>query len=472
MHPPRPPYRGAVAAIATFALVIGLAQPALADQAATPAARIASLRGQAAKVRADIDRMNDQVEMVVEEYDSNHEALTRTKAAQARTRQRIAQAGRDLAAGRQQLDQRVWAVYTGGSRAGALAELLGATSLHEALTTEKYQAGVVSGDQDAVAKVEAARRGLQALAAELAGQLRAQRALQARLDQQHKQIEDQLAAQRAYLARLTVAVRRAVEQERQRQEILRRQALARRLAALRAARIRAERERAAARTRAAAGTMAATQVSQPQGAPPAARSGGTAAPARSPAQSRGAAASARSHGSAPAVSPAKASASRPAAAPTASAPPTKQAGKAAPLKRSPPARQHAPAAGHPKRKSKAAQAVGFALAQRGKPYKWAGNGPSSFDCSGLTQAAYRRAGLALPRVAAAQWHAGRHVDLGDLRRGDLVFFAYDLEDPSTIHHVGIYVGGGVMVEAPFTGANVRVSSIGRGDYIGAVRPAS
>jgi cell wall-associated NlpC family hydrolase len=126
----------------------------------------------------------------------------------------------------------------------------------------------------------------------------------------------------------------------------------------------------------------------------------------------------------------------------------------------------------PKPRSKASLAVTFALAQRGKPYRWASSGPGSFDCSGLTQAAYLRAGLSLPRVAAAQWEAGRHIDLGDLRRGDLVFFAYDLKDPRTIHHVGIYVGGGLMVEAPFTGANVRVSSIGRADYIGAVRPAS
>jgi cell wall-associated NlpC family hydrolase len=86
------------------------------------------------------------------------------------------------------------------------------------------------------------------------------------------------------------------------------------------------------------------------------------------------------------------------------------------------------------------------------------------------EAARARAGLAIPRVAAAQWSAGSHVDMGNLRRGDLVFFAYDRQNPSTIHHVGIYLGGGLMVEAPFTGANVRVGSIGRSDDVGAVRP--
>src|SRR6266498_1785225 len=71
---------------------------------------------------------------------------------------------------------------------------------------------------------------------------------------------------------------------------------------------------------------------------------------------------------------------------------------------------------------------------------------------------------------AFQWNAGPHVSMGELRAGDLVFFATSLSDPGTIHHVGMYIGRGLMVEAPFTGANVRVSSIGRADYIGTTRP--
>jgi cell wall-associated NlpC family hydrolase len=78
--------------------------------------------------------------------------------------------------------------------------------------------------------------------------------------------------------------------------------------------------------------------------------------------------------------------------------------------------------------------------------------------------------VAIPRVSAAQWHAGPHVGMDDLEAGDLVFFATSLADPATIHHVDMYIGRGLMVEAPFTGASVRISSIGRADYIGAVRP--
>ena len=60
--------------------------------------------------------------------------------------------------------------------------------------------------------------------------------------------------------------------------------------------------------------------------------------------------------------------------------------------------------------------------------------------------------------------------LGELAAGDLVFFAYNVRAPSTIHHVGMYIGGGAMVEAPYSGARIRTASIGRRDYIGAVRP--
>jgi cell wall-associated NlpC family hydrolase len=85
-------------------------------------------------------------------------------------------------------------------------------------------------------------------------------------------------------------------------------------------------------------------------------------------------------------------------------------------------------------------------------------------------AASRSAGVWLPRVSRAQRHAGPRVGLGSLAPGDLVFFATNTGNPSTIHHVGMYVGGGAMVEAPYSGARVRISSIGRRDYIGAVRP--
>jgi peptidoglycan DL-endopeptidase CwlO len=117
----------------------------------------------------------------------------------------------------------------------------------------------------------------------------------------------------------------------------------------------------------------------------------------------------------------------------------------------------------------AATAVHAALGQLGKPYRWGASGPGEFDCSGLTSWAYRQAGVALPRTSRAQWSAGSHMAVAALLPGDLVFFGTDPHDPGTIHHVGMYVGQGLMVNAPYTGAVVRVEPVHPGDYVGATR---
>jgi cell wall-associated NlpC family hydrolase len=114
-------------------------------------------------------------------------------------------------------------------------------------------------------------------------------------------------------------------------------------------------------------------------------------------------------------------------------------------------------------------AVRWALAQLGDPYRWGATGPDTFDCSGLTSSAYRAAGVSIPRVSRAQWGAGPHVQLANLLPGDLVFYADNPADPSTIHHVGMYIGNGLMVHAPHTGDVVRVASIWRESYAGATR---
>jgi cell wall-associated NlpC family hydrolase len=120
--------------------------------------------------------------------------------------------------------------------------------------------------------------------------------------------------------------------------------------------------------------------------------------------------------------------------------------------------------------------VNWAQEQLGTPYLWGGEGTAEddgrFDCSGLTQAAYREAGIELSRVAADQWNDGPHPERDELLPGDLVFFAWDLEDARTIHHVGIYVGGGHMINAPYTGAVIRFDPIDSADYIGATRPTA
>ena len=112
----------------------------------------------------------------------------------------------------------------------------------------------------------------------------------------------------------------------------------------------------------------------------------------------------------------------------------------------------------------AATAVATARAQLGKPYLWGGAGPDAFDCSGLTRFAWRAAGITLPRDAAAQAVATTPVDLSALLPGDLVFYG------SPIGHVGLYIGGGQMIEAAHSGVPVRVADIHRPDLVGAGRP--
>lgn len=114
--------------------------------------------------------------------------------------------------------------------------------------------------------------------------------------------------------------------------------------------------------------------------------------------------------------------------------------------------------------SRAAQAVAFAYGALGKPYVWGATGPSSFDCSGLTQAAYRSAGVSLPRTTYTQINSGQRVSRSELSPGDLVFFY------SGVSHVGIYVGNGQMIHAPHPGAPVRLAPIDQMPFVGAARP--
>ncbi|QFZ24238.1 C40 family peptidase [Saccharothrix syringae] len=120
-------------------------------------------------------------------------------------------------------------------------------------------------------------------------------------------------------------------------------------------------------------------------------------------------------------------------------------------------------------------AINYACGMRGLPYVWGGNGPDAghtgFDCSGLTKAAYAAAGITLPRTAQTQFDAGPHVPAGQpLLPGDLVFYG----TPGNIHHVGLYIGGGLMINAPTFGQPVQIDNYryDGDDYAGATRPAA
>jgi cell wall-associated NlpC family hydrolase len=109
-------------------------------------------------------------------------------------------------------------------------------------------------------------------------------------------------------------------------------------------------------------------------------------------------------------------------------------------------------------------AVQYAMAQVGNAYVYGAAGPSAFDCSGLTMAAWATAGVSLPHSSSAQYASGRHISESELQPGDLVFYY------SPISHVGMYIGGGKIVNALNPGAGVKVSGLHDMPYVGAVRP--
>ena len=114
------------------------------------------------------------------------------------------------------------------------------------------------------------------------------------------------------------------------------------------------------------------------------------------------------------------------------------------------------------RRAAARQPRSRTRAQIGKPYRYAGAGPDSFDCSGLTMMAWRQGGVSMTHGSQAQWASFPKVPIPNLQPGDLVFFGSS--GPSN-HHVGLYIGGGTMIEAPHTGTFVRYSTIYRPDLV-------
>ncbi len=116
--------------------------------------------------------------------------------------------------------------------------------------------------------------------------------------------------------------------------------------------------------------------------------------------------------------------------------------------------------------TQAEKAVAFAYAQLGKPYVFGASGPNSYDCSGLTMASWASAGISIPRTSFEQWGSLPHVPISQIQPGDILVFNGE-------GHVGLYVGGGMLIDAPHTGLNVEKVALSgwyQSSLIGAVRP--
>jgi cell wall-associated NlpC family hydrolase len=118
----------------------------------------------------------------------------------------------------------------------------------------------------------------------------------------------------------------------------------------------------------------------------------------------------------------------------------------------------------PPQRAPRSEIVSVARKYLGARYVWGATGPNTFDCSGFTSYVYRQVGVSIPRVSRDQINAGERVSRKDIAPGDLVFFG------SPIHHVGMYIGGGMMIHAPNSGDVVKISPAFRSNYVGACRP--
>jgi cell wall-associated NlpC family hydrolase len=419
----------AAALIATAWAVVPLTA-ALADPPAIPSEQeVANSRADAAAHATDVGRaqarlaaadarlqqLGDETEAVIEAYNAARVRLDRATQTAAAATAELAGADQQVQQAQQDMSDFVAASYRSGGQLANVAALLSsggpATYLQQAGALD-----IVSRRQQRAADLLANARIVRQLA-----ERRAQRVLVSErdaagaADAAKQRAEAAIAAQRRAVTDLT-AQRQALQQQ-----LTDAQARADTVARSREeglARVKAAAEAAA---QAAAATKAATEAQ------------------------------------------ASAAARQPAAASTSAAtlPPTSSAGAAV-------------SGGSPGAGSASAQqgtvAVAYATAQLGKSYVWGAEGPSTFDCSGLTMRAWQSAGVNIDHWTGSQWLEGAPVTRSALRAGDLLFFATNTADPNTIHHVGLYLGNGMMIHAPQTGDVVKISSASRPDFIGAVRP--
>jgi len=422
--------RAMLGAVLPAALIAGaLSGPAQAAPVLPRTDVVGDARQQAAELRTRVDTLQLQAERATEDYDKAYDALGRAVSEHV-TAQRQLDAVAGAGAGNRQANRRVRALYMAGGGTGLYASVLSSADLPDALRRMHQVDAVLDGDHRAAAhagqEVARQRQAAARLQTAALGATQLQRAVADRGDT----VRALLAQTDALVAGADARVVALAEQQRLAEQAA---AALRAAAALAAAQAHDAALLAAARVRAEAEAGAAAEAAAHQvaGAP----IGG--APT----------------GGAPTAGAPTAGAPRPAAhgafVPTAGDPTT----GAAPT-------------------SVVSAALDFARAQLGKPYVWGATGPDSFDCSGLTQAAYTAAGVRLPRVAQDQWFAGPHVDLGAIQPGDLLFWASDTSAPATIHHVAFYLGGGQILAAPHTGDVVKVEPLYLEGYLGAVRPVA
>ncbi|HEY3810838.1 MAG TPA: C40 family peptidase [Acidimicrobiales bacterium] len=399
--------RAVVAAVLTAALITGGSGAALATQPAPPAGSAAA----EAPLRAQAQELAGQIEADGRNLDQMAEALD---AAQIRNQQMTAQLG-VLHAAMARTDAQATAAKAALKEEALLAYLAGGAPLITTLPsrtgsdpslTVSYAQIVAGGQRRAVANYRTVLADQTRQARQLTDAQRQAAATVVELSADRTAAAGAAAARRVALARITGQLATLVAQVQSTQQ---------------------QAEQAAVKTDLARQGQLPPVLLAPS------TTAATTAVAQRPAPSPTTAASTATAPPAP-----------PATTPTTTPPPPTSGNVAA---------------------SGSATAVHYAYAQLGKPYQWAGAGPGSFDCSGLTMMAWEAAGVYLPHLAQDQYNLTRRIPLSDVLPGDLIFFG----TPDDVYHVGISIGGGEMIDAPATGQVVSISSIYWADLLGAGR---
>jgi cell wall-associated NlpC family hydrolase len=477
--------RAALALVLTLAVLTSLGPGAAADDvevfpsqaevdasraaAAGRAGRVGAIEAQLAAAGVRADRLTLDVARAVEAFNGARVRLDRAEAAVAEAEREARAARVRVAASRTELGRFAAAAYRSGGDLGGLSAFLVADSPRDLISRAAALQSIGNSRRHALESLRAAQAHAAVLEQRAADMLakrraaardvaRAKAGAEARLATQRAQMQ-QVVAQRDRLVRrladarnTTVALERARQAglERERAEAARREAERRAAEAARRAeeQRRAEEARRAEDARRAAAEQARRAEEQRQ-----------AEEARRAEEQRQAQEQRRAEESRPTPSPEGRDEDVAAPAPPSPAP--------AP---SPSPAPSAPPDGSSQGTASGAQAaVAYARAQIGKPYQWAADGPSSFDCSGLTMRAWEQGGVALPHHSVSQYRQAQKVPVTGLQPGDLVFFASG-SDYRSIYHVGLFIGNGQMIEAPYTGEDVRIASIWRSSLFGAARP--
>ena len=402
--------------------------------AASTAQRVAALDARYAAANASLAEVQMRAAAAAEAFNGAQYELGKKRAAAQAAGERAASAQRQADAASTEVRQYAAAVYQQGGSLGDLEVFLSSKGPQELLDRASSLEAVGAARNRTLQRASATsvvadtmrRQAAQAEAQQLAAKQRAEQARSAAQAQADAavaataRIQNEQQAMTAELAKLRNT---SVALERERQDGLRAAAEARAAAAA-----AAEQARLAAARAAAARTAAARQA--------AARARQEAA--RQAAAARAAAEAARRAATHPTTRPSPRPQPKPKPQPKPTPPPPPSTGGGV------------------------SAVLSYARAQIGKPYQWGGTGPDSFDCSGLTMMAWRQAGVYLSHYTGAQWSETDRVPISDLQPGDLVFYGSSGESS---HHMGLYVGGGRMIEAPYTGASVREADIYRSDLL-------